>query len=132
MHLGDHAGIDRDAGEQRAHDSRIGQVDDGAALEMGGTQAIERQQQHLGVGFEPGVAVDLGAELQRLAGGMRAVGPDVDDRAAIAQPRDTLPVQQVCIDARDLRRGVGAQAHAAPGQLVDQFEGLKIERFAGA
>ena len=99
----------------------------GAAL-----QAVERQALHLDVGFEPGVAVDLGAELQRLARRMRAVGPGVQHRAAVAQARHARAVEQVRVDARDLRRGVGAQAHAAAGQLVDQLEGLQVERVAGA
>jgi hypothetical protein len=38
----------------------------------------------------------------------------------------------VGVDARHLRRGVGAQAQRAAGQLVDQLEGLQPERLAGA
>ena len=87
--------------------------------------------QDLGVGFEPRMAVDLGAELQRLARRVRAVGPGVDHRTAVAQPRYACAIEQVGIDARDLWRGVGAQTHAASRQLVDQLEGLQVERFAG-
>ena len=55
--------------------------------DAGGVQAVERQAQDFGVGFEPGMAVDLGAELQRLARRVRAVGPGVQHRAAVAQAR---------------------------------------------
>jgi hypothetical protein len=36
------------------------------------------------------------------------------------------------VDAGDLRRAVGTQAHHAAGELVDQLEGLQIQRLAGA
>lgn len=132
MHARDGRRIDRHAGEQRAHDARIGQVDDDRALHAGCVQAIEPEAQDLGIGFEPRMAVDLGAELERLARRVRAVGPGVHHRAAVAEPRHAAAVEQVRVDARDLRRGVGAQAHAAPGQLVDQLEGLQVERLSGA
>jgi hypothetical protein len=38
----------------------------------------------------------------------------------------------VGVDARGLRRGVGAQAQGAAAELVDQLEGLQIEFAAGA
>ena len=97
-----------------------------------GLQAVERQRQDFEVGLAAGVAIDLGAELQRLARGVRALGLRVHHRAAIAQARHGLPAQQVRIDARHLRRGVGPQAKRTAGQLVDQLEGLQIKGFAGA
>ena len=78
------------------------------------------------------MAVDLGAELQRLARGMRAARARMQHRAAVAQARDALAVEQVGIDAGDLWRAVGAQAHHAARELIDQLEGLQIERLAGA
>ena len=60
------------------------------------------------------------------------VGPGMQHRAAVAQAGDAAAVEQMGIDARDLRRGVGAQAEGAAGQLVDELEGLQIERMAGA
>jgi hypothetical protein len=77
------------------------------------------------------MAIDLGAELQRLARGMRFVGPGVQDRSAITQSRDAGAVQQMGIDTGDLRRAVCTQAHHAARQLVDQLEGLQIQRLAG-
>jgi hypothetical protein len=38
----------------------------------------------------------------------------------------------VGVDARHLRRGVGAQAQGAARELVDQLEGLQAQRLAGA
>ncbi|MCY1549090.1 hypothetical protein D9M68_852440 [compost metagenome] len=54
------------------------------------------------------------------------------DGAAIAQARHALAVEQVRVDAGNLRRAVGAQAERAARELIDQLEGLKIERFTGA
>jgi hypothetical protein len=48
-------------------------------------------------------------------------------RAAIAQAGQAFAVQQVRIDARHLRRRVGAHAERAAAQLVDQLEGLQVE-----
>ena len=78
------------------------------------------------------MAVNLDAELQGLARRMQTVGPGVQYRAAITEPRNTRTVQQMGIDAGDLRRRVGAQTKAAARQLIDQFEGLQIERMTGA
>ncbi|MCC2636251.1 MAG: hypothetical protein K0S48_4137, partial [Ramlibacter sp.] len=129
MHLGQVRGIGIHAGEQRAHDARVGHVHR-ERTDLGGLQAVQRQQQGLEVGFEAGVAVDLRAELHRLAGGMGAVGAGVQHRAAVAQAGDALAIEQVGIDAGDLRRGVGADAEHAAGELVDQLEGLQPQRFA--
>ena len=72
------------------------------------------------------MAVDFSAELQRLAGGVGAVGTGMQHRAAVTQAGHPLPVQQVCVDAGYLLRGVCAQAHHAARQLVDEFEGKKV------
>ena len=101
-------------------------------LDAGCAQRIERQLLHLEVGLEPGVAVDLGAELQRLARRVRRRRPRVQHRAAIAQARHALAVEQVGVDARHLRRGVGAHAERAAAQLIDQLEGLQIQLAPGA
>ena len=98
----------------------------------GRVQTVEREIDHFQIGLQPGVAVDLGAELQRFARALRTVGARVQHGAAIAQPRHALAVEQVRIDARHLRRGVGAQPERAAGQLIDQLEGLQVEFVAGA
>jgi hypothetical protein len=56
----------------------------------------------------------------------------VQDAAAVAQARDTLAVEEVRVDARDLRRVVGAHAHHAAGELVDELEGREVEVAPGA
>ena len=73
------------------------------------------------------MAVGLGTELQRLPRGLQPCRTCMQHRPAITQPREPLAVQQVGIDARHLRRGVGAHAERAAAQLVDQLEGLEIE-----
>ena len=59
-------------------------------------------------------------------------GQRVQHAARVAQARDACAVQQVRVDARHLRRDVGAHAQHAPGQLVHQLEGLQVEVVAGA
>src|SRR6185312_3196670 len=51
---------------------------------------------------------------------------------AVAQTGNAASIEQVRVDARHLRRGVGAQAHHAPGQLIHQLEGLQAQRLASA
>ena len=65
--------LGRDPGQHAAHDARIAQVQ----RELGRParlQAIERQLLHFEIGFQPGMAVDLGAELQWLARGVQPAG----------------------------------------------------------
>jgi hypothetical protein len=76
------------------------------------------------------VAVNLRAELHRLARGVRTVGARVQHGAAVAKAGDPPAIEQVGVDARDLRGGVGADAEHAAGQLVDQLEGLQPQRLA--
>jgi hypothetical protein len=98
----------------------------------GGFQAFKRQLLGFQVGLQPGVAVDFGAELQRLTGGVGAVGAGVQHGAAIAKAGHAVAVEQVGVNAGHLGGGVGAQAQGAAGKLVDQLESLQIQRFAGA
>ncbi len=124
-------GVQRRASQAGAHDARIAEVDQRCA-DAGRSQAVEGELDDLEVGLEPGVAVDLGAELQRFARSLHAGRAGVQHRAAVAQAGDTLAVEQVRIDARDLRRRVGTHTQHAPAGLVDQLEGAQVERVAGA
>ena len=45
---------------------------------------------------------------------------------------DVLPSEAVRVDARDLGRGVRAQAKHAPGQGIHHLEGLQVEVAPGA
>ena len=53
-------------------------------------------------------------------------------RAAIAQARHTLTVEQVRVDARRLRGGICAQSQHAPTQLVHKLESLEFQLSTGA
>ena len=78
------------------------------------------------------MAEDFSAELQRFARGVRTLSARVQDRAAVAKPRHASAVEQMRINAGNLGGGVGAQAQGAPGELIDQLEGLQIQRFTRA
>jgi hypothetical protein len=52
--------------------------------------------------------------------------------AAVAQARHAFAVEEVRVDARHLRRDVGAQAHHAARELVDHLEGAQLEVVTGA
>jgi hypothetical protein len=43
-----------------------------------------------------------------------------------------LAVKQVGINARHLRRAVGAHAQSAPGELVHELEGLQVQSLVAA
>ena len=90
-------------------------------------QRRDHQLHDLDIGFQPRVAVELGADLDGLAHLGHARGHGVQHAAAIAQPRDALPVEEMRVDARDLRRVVGADSHHAARQLVDELEGGEVE-----
>ncbi|MCY1536780.1 hypothetical protein D9M68_722500 [compost metagenome] len=83
------------------------------------------------VGLRAGMAVDLGADLQQLAAGQQIRRTGMQHVAAIAQAGDARAVQQVRVDARDLRSHVSAHAQRAAGQLVDQFARTQIQIAAG-
>jgi len=56
----------------------------------------------------------------------------VQHRAAVAEPRHAFAIEQVRVDARHLRRDVGAHAHRLARVLVDHLEGAHVEIVAGA
>jgi hypothetical protein len=74
--------VDRNAGEDGADDSRVGEVDDDV-LDRGDVQALEHQVEDLEVGAEALVAVDLGAELEQA----RASRPLPEGRACSTGPQ---------------------------------------------
>ena len=119
------------AGQQAGNDANVRhvhhQVGDASRF-----QAVQREPLGLQIGFQTGMAINFGTELQGLAGGMGPVGAGVQHRAAIAKTGHAAAIEQVRINAGDLGRGVGAQAQGAARQLIDQLEGLQVQRFAGA
>jgi hypothetical protein len=94
--------------------------------------ASHSRRMHLEVGALAGLAVELGADLHRLARRAGAGRPRVQHAAAVAQPRLALAVEKVRVDARHLRRDVGAHAHHAARDLVDHLEGAQLEVVPGA
>ena len=59
-------------------------------------------------------------------------GHGAQHAAGVAEARDAGLVQHVRVDARDLRRDVGAHAEQSPGQRIDDLERLQLEVAAGA
>ena len=77
------------------------------------------------------MTVQFRANLQRLARHVQPGRQRMQHRAAIRQPRHTVAIEQVRVDARRLRRDVGANTHGAARQLIDQLEGAQIHIMAG-
>ena len=102
------------------------------AAESGEAERVAKQSLDLEIGGDARSAVDLGAELDRLARRARRRRPRVQHAAAVAKARHAFAVEKVRIDARHLRRDVGAHTHHAAGELVDHLEGAKLEVVAGA
>ena len=118
-------------GKQGMDDAGIGKVDR-AAHHIRRCQRVQGECENFQVRLEAGVAINLCAELQRLAAGLRAGRQGVQDRAAITQAGDTLAVEQVGVNARHLRGAVGAYTERAARELVHQFEGLQIQPLVAA
>ncbi len=83
------------------------------------------------VGADAGIAVELRADLQHFARLRPAAGQGAQHAAGVAQPRHAGLVEQVGVDARDLRRHVGTHAEQPSGQRIDHLEGLQVEVMAG-
>ncbi|MOA14248.1 hypothetical protein D3C78_1343380 [compost metagenome] len=84
------------------------------------------------IGFKTGMTVDLGADLQQLAAGQQVRRTGVQHVAAIAQAGHAGAVQQVRINARDLRSHVGPYTQSAPRQLINQLASAQIQIATGA
>jgi len=130
VHARQQVTFQRHALEQSLDDACIGHVNAGR-LHSGCSQAIQRQLQRLQIRLESAVAIDLSTELQGFARGVGATRACVQHRPAIAQACDALAIEQMRVDARHLRCAVGAQAHHAPRELIDQFESLQVECLTG-
>ncbi len=102
------------------------------AGETGLAQREDRQFEDFGVGRNARCAIELRTHLQRLAHGQWMLRPRVQHAAGVAQPRSARPVEDVRVDAGDLRRRIRAQPQHAAARLVDQLEGAQVEVAAGA
>ena len=78
------------------------------------------------------MTVDFSANLQGLTSGVQALGQRMQYRAAVGKARNAFAIEQMRINARCLGRGIGAQTHAAPGQLVYQLQGTQIHVMTGS
>jgi hypothetical protein len=116
---------------QGAEDADVAEIDP-AHRHLDRLQRARQQTNHREIGGDPGMAIEFGADLHRLAAGGNGRRHGVQHAAAIAQARDSAMVEQMGVDARRLRRDVGTHPHGAPGKLVDQLEGTQIEILAGA
>ena len=105
---------------------------DARRREIGQCQRVSQQTDDFDVGLNAGVTIEFGSDLQRLARCGQAVGTRMQHIGAVAQARDTSAIEQVCVDARHLRRDVGAHAHHASRELVDHLEGAQLHVMAGA
>ena len=112
--------------QQTSKDASICQVDDGL-VSAGLGEYLQSQVLDLQVGLGSCVPEDFGPKLQRLTRTARPRLLRMQHRAAIAQPGDALPIQQVGIDSGSLRRGVGSQAKHPPAELVHKLEDLQVQ-----
>ena len=91
------------------------------------TQHVQHQLLNFEIGFEPCMAVYFCTNLNLFARRMQAARPRVQHAAGIAKPRHALAVEQVSVDARHLRRGVGSQPERTPRQLIDELERAQVQ-----
>ena len=92
----------------------------------------EQQRDDFLVAADRGLAVELAADLHDLAR-LRKPGRHGSKHAAgVAKPRRAVLVQQMRVDARDLRRDVRAHAEQPSRQRIDDLERLQLEIASGA
>src|SRR5471032_1535011 len=78
------------------------------------------------------MAVDFRADLDLLTRSVQTARTRMQHIARVTKTRHTLPIQQMRVDTRDLRRNVGTQAERAAGQLIDEFERAQVQVAATA
>ena len=89
---------------------------------------MQHQLLDFDVAFDAGVAVDLGADLQRLARAHHAGGQGVQHAAGIAQALTTPWRFSRCASMRATCGVMSARTPSMrPDKLVDQLEGPQIE-----
>ena len=86
-------------------------------------QRTQKQPDQLDIRFDAGMPIQLGTQLYRFPCGIETGRQSVDDGSAVTKPDDTRSIEQMRINARDLRGDVCTQPHRAPGQLINQLEG---------
>ena len=115
------AAVDADMTEVHVHIRHIGQLQHG-----------QHQADDFHVAARAGIAVQLGAQLDRAARGRQGTRLSMQHAAGIAQTARTFATQGVRIDARHLRRDVGTETHLPARLRVDDLEGTQIQVLARA
>jgi hypothetical protein len=113
------ATVDADMAEVHVHIRHIGQLQHG-----------QHQADDFDVAARAGIAVQLGAQLDRAARGRQRTRLGMQHAAGVAQAARAFATQGVRIDARHLRRDVGAEAHLPARLRVDDLEGTQIQVLA--
>ena len=126
-------GIARQTGrfDQGAEDADMAEVD-ARQRQLDPVESRRHQADDFEVGFDAGITIQFGPQLDLLAAGRNVGRQGMQGAAAITQARDTLMVEQMRVDTGRLRRHVGADAHGPPRQLIDQLEGAQVQVLAGA
>ncbi|MNI32990.1 hypothetical protein D3C85_852830 [compost metagenome] len=109
----------------------MAQVQTGVA-HPGDRHGFQHKLDDFQVGFKTCMTVDLGTNLQQLAAGQQISRASVQHITAIAQAGYAGAVQQVRINARDLRSHVGPHTQSAPCQLINQLASAQIQIATGA
>jgi hypothetical protein len=115
---------------ERAIDGGMAEVEV-QARDAGRRQRRQQERDDLAVTFDAGLAEELGAELDHLARRAARRGARAQHAAGVAQPRDARRVEEMRVDARDLRRDVGAQREHPARERVHHLERLQLEVATG-
>ena len=89
-----------------ADDTHIRKVHRGVAY-IGNSQTLPGKLKRLEIRLYPCVAIDFGAKLKRLPGGMGAVRTRMQHRTAIAETRHSFAIKQMCVNTSHLGRRIG-------------------------
>ncbi|MCY1523119.1 hypothetical protein D9M68_580060 [compost metagenome] len=90
-------------------------------------QGIHQQADDLHIAGRTGIAIQLGAQLDRAARGGQRARLGMHHAAGITQPARPFAAQRMRIDPRHLRRDIGTKAHLPARQRVGHLEGAQIQ-----
>ena len=123
--------VEAGAARERAEDADVAEVEV-HLRHAGGPERLEHEEHDLEIGLDARVAVELATDLQRAACAAGPFGTCAQHGAEVAQAHGTLAPQAPRLDARHLRRHVGADAEHAPRERVRELEGVRLEGVARA
>ncbi|MNM94472.1 hypothetical protein D3C81_1068770 [compost metagenome] len=99
---------------------------------LGHIQHVEHQADYLDVAGRTGVAIELGAELDRAARSSQCARTCMQDTTGVAQPTRPLAMQTMRIHTGDLRRDIRTEAHQASGGRIGHLEGAQSQILGSA